>query len=49
MRNGKAIAMGEPEGMIKTVFDAKTGELGGIYKDVCDRLAKEIEKGRDTF
>jgi polar amino acid transport system substrate-binding protein len=23
--------------------DAKTGELGGIYKDVCDRLAKEIE------
>ena len=25
--NGKAIALGEPEGMIKTVFDAKTGEL----------------------
>lgn len=23
--------------------DAKTGELGGIYKDVCDRLAKEID------
>ena len=27
--NGKAIAMGEPEGMVKTVFDAKTGELLG--------------------
>ncbi len=27
--NGKAIALGEPEGMIKTVFDAKTGELLG--------------------
>ena len=24
--NGKAIALGEPEGMIKTIFDAKTGE-----------------------
>jgi len=23
--------------------DARTGDLGGIYKDVCDRLAKEIE------
>jgi ABC-type amino acid transport substrate-binding protein len=23
--------------------DARSGELGGIYKDVCDRLAKEIE------
>lgn len=23
--------------------DAKTGELGGIYKDVCDRLCKELE------
>jgi polar amino acid transport system substrate-binding protein len=23
--------------------DARTGELGGIYKDVCDRLAKEID------
>jgi len=29
--NGKAIAMGEPEGMIKTVFDAKTGELLGAH------------------
>ena len=25
--NGKAIALGESEGMVKTVFDAKTGEL----------------------
>jgi dihydrolipoamide dehydrogenase len=29
--NGKAIAMGEPEGIIKTVFDAKTGELLGAH------------------
>ena len=29
--NGKAIALGEPEGMIKTSFDAKTGELLGAH------------------
>jgi dihydrolipoamide dehydrogenase len=29
--NGKAIACGEPEGMVKTVFDAKTGELLGAH------------------
>ncbi len=29
--NGKAIAMGEAEGMMKTVFDAKTGELLGAH------------------
>ncbi len=29
--NGKAIAMGDPEGMIKTIFDAKTGELLGAH------------------
>lgn len=29
--NGKAIAMGEAEGMIKTIFDAKTGELLGAH------------------
>ena len=29
--NVKAIAMGEPEGMVKTVFDAKTGELLGAH------------------
>ena len=31
MGNGKAIALGEPEGFIKTVFDAKTGELLGAH------------------
>ncbi len=29
--NGKAIALGEPDGMIKTVFDAKTGQLLGAH------------------
>ena len=29
--NGKAIALGESEGMMKTVFDAKTGELLGAH------------------
>ena len=29
--NGKAIALGEPEGMVKTVFDAKTGALLGAH------------------
>ncbi len=29
--NGKAIALGEPEGLIKTVFDAGTGELLGAH------------------
>ncbi|MEZ5797157.1 MAG: dihydrolipoyl dehydrogenase [Paracoccaceae bacterium] len=29
--NGKAIALGESEGMIKTVFDAKSGELLGAH------------------
>ena len=31
MGNGKAIALGEAEGFIKTVFDAKTGELLGAH------------------
>ena len=31
MGNGKAIALGEAEGMIKTIFDAKTGELLGAH------------------
>ncbi len=31
MANGKAIALGEPEGLVKTVFDAKTGELLGAH------------------
>ncbi|HYV87765.1 MAG TPA: dihydrolipoyl dehydrogenase, partial [Candidatus Polarisedimenticolia bacterium] len=29
--NGKAIALGESEGLIKTVFDAATGELLGAH------------------
>lgn len=29
--NGKAIALGEPEGMVKTIFDTKTGELLGAH------------------
>ncbi|MBV2361213.1 dihydrolipoyl dehydrogenase [Thalassococcus sp. CAU 1522] len=29
--NGKAIALGEPEGLVKTVFDAKTGALLGAH------------------
>ena len=29
--NGKAIALGEPEGIIKTIFDAKTGALLGAH------------------
>ncbi|MBM3481922.1 MAG: dihydrolipoyl dehydrogenase [Alphaproteobacteria bacterium] len=31
MGNGKAIALGEPKGLVKTVFDAKTGELLGAH------------------
>jgi len=31
MGNGKAIALGEPEGLVKTVFDAKTGQLLGAH------------------
>jgi len=29
--NGKALALGEPEGMVKTIFDDKTGELLGAH------------------
>jgi dihydrolipoamide dehydrogenase len=29
--NGKAIALGEQEGLVKTIFDAKTGELLGAH------------------
>ncbi len=31
MGNGKAIALGEPEGLVKTIFDAKTGKLLGAH------------------
>jgi dihydrolipoamide dehydrogenase len=29
--NGKAIALGEPEGMVKTIFEKKTGRLLGAH------------------
>jgi dihydrolipoamide dehydrogenase len=29
--NGKAIALGEPDGLVKTIFDARTGELIGAH------------------
>ncbi len=29
--NGKAIALGEPEGLVKTIFDANTGQLIGAH------------------
>ena len=41
--NGKAIALGEPEGMIKTVFDAKTGELLGAH--MCGAEVTELIQG----
>lgn len=31
MANGKALAVGEPEGFVKTIFDKKTGELLGAH------------------
>ena len=31
MGNGKAIALGEAEGIVKTIFDVKTGELLGAH------------------
>jgi len=31
MGNGKAIALGETEGVVKTIFDAKTGEFLGAH------------------
>ncbi len=29
--NGKAIALGEPDGLVKTIFDAKSGKLLGAH------------------
>jgi dihydrolipoamide dehydrogenase len=31
MGNGKAVALGEADGMVKTIFDAKTGRLLGAH------------------
>src|SRR3546814_18796322 len=42
--NGKAIALGEVEGYVKTVFDAKTGELLGAHMvgaEVTDMIRSE--------
>ena len=41
--NGKAIAMGETEGMAKTVFDAHTGELLGAH--LCGVEVTEMIQG----
>ncbi len=31
LANGKAIALGEPDGLVKTIFDQKTGQLLGAH------------------
>ena len=31
MGNGKAIALGEDQGLVKVIFDKKTGQLLGAY------------------
>ncbi len=41
--NGKAIALGEAEGIVKTVFDAKTGELLGAH--MCGAEVTELIQG----
>ena len=41
--NGKAIALGEAEGFVKTVFDAKTGELLGAH--MIDAEVTELIQG----
>jgi len=41
--NGKAIALGEAEGIIKTVFDARTGELLGAH--MCGAEVTELIQG----
>jgi len=52
VRDDSTLAKIRKEGVIRVGYsqtgpwfykDAKTGELGGIYKDVVDRLAKELE------
>ena len=41
--NGKAIALGEAEGFVKTVFDAETGELLGAH--MCGAEVTELIQG----
>ncbi len=43
LANGKALALGENEGLVKTVFDAATGELLGAHLFGCD--ATELIQG----
>ena len=52
VRDDSALAKIRKEGVLRVGYaqtgpwfykDAKTGELGGIYKDVVDRLCKELE------
>ncbi len=40
--NGKAVAFGEPEGLVKTVFDAETGKLLGAHM-VGTEVAEQIQ------
>ena len=55
--NGKALILGDKEGMIKTIFDAKTGELLGAHmigSDVTELIAaylvgKEMEATEADF
>ena len=41
--NGKAIALGESDGMVKTIFDAATGELLGAH--MCGAEVTELIQG----
>ncbi len=43
MANGKAIALGEPDGMVKVIFDRKTGELLGAH--MCGAEVTELIQG----
>ena len=50
--NGKAIALGEPDGLVKTIFDAKTGELLGAHligPDVSEAAAQAPGDHGDTL
>lgn len=40
--NGKAVAFGEPEGLVKTIFDAETGKLLGAHM-VGTEVAEQIQ------
>ena len=57
LANGKALAMGEDEGFIKTIFDKDTGELLGAHmvgSEVTELIAtflvgKELESTSEEF